>query len=156
MRSALRCGSHDTALLAAIHVRATDPPALRPHGSPGVPTDDEAPHVLRVDPRPGARGVFRDAAVVLTLSHPLDPTSLGPQAVRVLADDSALAGGLALSPDRSIVVWTPRVPLPAVTEHVLEVVGLRDWRGRAVTTYRSGFVAGLHTLDELGRGEGTS
>ena len=156
MRTAPRCGSHDTALLAAIHERATEPPALRPHRGASVPTDDEAPHVLRVDPHPGARGVFRDAAVVLTLSHPLDPRSLGPQAVRILADDLDLAGGLALSPDRSIVVWTPRVPLPAVTEHVLEVVGLRDWRGRAVATYRSGFVAGLHTLDELGRGEGAS
>jgi hypothetical protein len=131
---------------------APDLQALRPHVGGALP-DDDAPRVLRVDPRPGARGVFRDAAVVFTLSHPLDPTSLGPQAVRVLASDAALAGGLALSPDRSIVVWTPQVPLPAVTEHVLEVIGLRDRYGRAVATHRSGFVAGLHTLDELGRGD---
>jgi len=154
VRTSLRCASNDTALLAAIHVRATEAPALRPHGHGGLPDGDETPHVLRVDPRPGARGVFRDAAVVLTLSHPLDPATLDLRAVRVLAADVELAGRLALSPDRSIVVWTPQEPLPALTEHVLEVIGLRDWRGRAVAGYRSGFVAGLHTLDELGRGEG--
>ena len=68
--------------------------------------------------------------------------------------DAVLCGTLALSPDRSIVVWTPREPLPPLTEHLLEVDGLRDARGRAVARYRSGFVAGPHTLDELGRGDG--
>ena len=152
MRTALRCAASDTALLAAIHARSAEPPGgLRPPGGAGPHDDDEGPRVLRVDPPPGARGVFRDAAVVLTLSHPLDPGSLGPHSVRVLARDRCLKGVLSSSPDRCIVVWMPSAPLPAWTEHVLEVIGLCDWRGRSVAAHRSGFVAGPHTLDELGK-----
>ena len=151
MRTALRCAPTETALLAAIHARAADTPGLRPHGGSGPHDEDGDPRVLRVDPPPGARGVFRDAAVVLTLSHPLDPATLGPQSVRVLAHDQSLPGAISWSPDRCIAVWLPAAPLPAHTEHVLEVIGLSDWRGRRVAFHRSGFVAGPYTLDELGQ-----
>jgi hypothetical protein len=150
VRTALRCSGADTALLAAVHARASELPALRAHRAlPGAPGDDDPPRVVRVDPLPGARGVFRDAAVVLALSHPLEPSSLGAHSVRVLARDESLPGALTLSPDGAMVVWTPRRPLPPGVEHVLEVTGLRDRRGRPVATHRSGFVAGHHTLDDL-------
>ena len=97
--------------------------------------------VLRVDPRDGATGVFRDAAVVACLSHAAEVGSVGPETFRVEEDGGGLVPGwLCLSPDRAVVIWTARRLLTPDIEHVVTADGLRDARGQAVVPYSSRFV----------------
>jgi hypothetical protein len=97
--------------------------------------------VLRVDPRDGATGVFRDATVVACLSHAADAASLGPETFRVEEYGGAsVPGWLTLSPDRSMVIWTARRLLRPGVEHVVTADGLRDARGKPIEPYSSRFV----------------
>jgi hypothetical protein len=105
--------------------------------------------VVRVDPVDGAAGVLGDAAVVLTFSHPVEPESLGSRTLRVRDGASAVDGQLALSPDGCVVIWMPQRSLRPGLEHVLEVSGVRDRRGRDVRPHQSTFTVGHHSLDAL-------
>jgi hypothetical protein len=97
--------------------------------------------VLRVDPRDGATGVFRDAAVVACLSHAAEPASVSAQTFRVEETGAgAVPGRVTLSPDRAVVVWTARRLLTPGVEHVVTADGLRDARGRTVAPHSSRFV----------------
>jgi hypothetical protein len=97
--------------------------------------------VIRVDPRDGATGVFRDAPVVACLSHAADASSVGPETFRVEErGGAAVPGRLALSPDRAVVFWTAGRLLTPGIEHVVTADGLRDARGRTVAPYSSRFV----------------
>ena len=95
-----------------------------------VPGDAEAPTVLRVNPEDGAVGVFRDAPVIVSLSHPVDPGSLTPEAVRVETSDGAVVEGrVRPSPDGAVLIWTAARSLTAGTVHFVALRGLRDRRG---------------------------
>jgi hypothetical protein len=149
VRPAVRCGPGDATLLAAIHARSIEAPALRPPGGGlGGPSGDGGPRVVRVDPEDGAMAVFGDAPVVITVSHPVEPSSLGPRTIRLSSREGAVDGGLALSPDARVVIWTPRHRLRA-GEHVVEVSGVRDRRGRDVAPHRSVFTVAHPSLDDL-------
>jgi hypothetical protein len=133
-----------------VKAAATELPGLRPHGGGGFSGSwGDGPWVVRVDPAAGAAGVLGDAPVVMTLSHPLDPASLTSRAVRVWERLFPVRAHLALSPDGCVVIWIPERPLQPGREHVLEVRGLRDLRGREVRPHRSAFTVGHGTLDEL-------
>ncbi|HET8646814.1 MAG TPA: Ig-like domain-containing protein, partial [Vicinamibacteria bacterium] len=126
---------------------ALETPSLRPHGLLPGSFDEGGPRVIRIDPADGAEGVFGDAPVVITLSHAADATTLGPRSVRVCAGDE-IDGRLALSPDGRVVIWTAQQPLQA-REHVVEVSGLRDRRGRDVRPHRSTFTVAYESLSAL-------
>ncbi|HVR69583.1 MAG TPA: Ig-like domain-containing protein [Vicinamibacteria bacterium] len=97
--------------------------------------------VVRVDPRDGATGVFRDAPVVACLSHAADVSSVGPETFRVEEQGGdAVPGRLRLSPDRAVVIWTAHRLLTPGIEHVVTADGLRDARGGRVAPYSSRFV----------------
>lgn len=99
------------------------------------------PLVLRVHPRDGATGVFRDITVVACLSHAADVASVGPETFRVEEPGGVpVPGEIALSPCRAVVFWTARRLLTPGVEHVVTAAGLRDARGLALTTYSSRFV----------------
>jgi hypothetical protein len=149
MSAALRCGTGDARLLAAIHARSIDALSLRPPGGGlGGPGGEGGPRVVRVDPEDGTPAVFGDAPVVVTFSHAVEPATIGPRSVRLSASQQAVDGRLALSPDARVVIWTPVRPL-APGQHVVEVSGVRDRRGRDVRPHRSVFTVAHSSLDEL-------
>lgn len=99
------------------------------------------PLVLRVDPRDGATGVFRDAPVVACLSHAADATSVSPATFRVEEEGGGIVPGhVALSPDRAVLIFTAGRLLRAGVEHVVKADGLRDARGMLVRPHSSRFV----------------
>lgn len=99
------------------------------------------PIVLRIHPRDGATGVFRDATVVACLSHAADVTSVGPDSFRVEEEGGhRVPGRLSLSPDRALVIWTAGRLLTPGVEHVVTAEGLRDARGLPLGAYTSRFV----------------
>lgn len=106
----------------------------------GGPPDEGPTVVVRVDPRHGSSGVFRDAPVVVSLSHPVEPGSLTSDTVRVEAAGSAVPGRLHMSPDGAVVIWVASIPLQAGVEHRVQAMGLRDWRGLPVEPHESSFV----------------
>jgi len=113
-----------------------------PTGRIGVrpDADDSAARVLRVDPRDGAAGVYRDAPVVIRLSHPADPESLSSETVFVQDPEGSLPGSLERSPDGQVVIWRGQRPFVPGVLHFVVASGLRDRRGRGVPKHVSRFV----------------
>jgi hypothetical protein len=111
-------------------------------GRPGLRNepDDSAARVLRVDPTDGAAGVFRDAPIVLRLSHPADLASLSGETVMVQDPEGTLAGSLGHSPDAQVLYWRGARPFVPGVLHFIVACGLRDDRGRSVTKHVSRFV----------------
>jgi hypothetical protein len=99
------------------------------------------PLVLRIHPRDGATGVFRDATIVACLSHAADVASVSADTFRVLEPGGvAVPGRLSLSADRSLVIWTAGRLLTPGVEHVVRAEGLRDARGLPLRPCVSRFV----------------
>ena len=96
--------------------------------------------VLRVEPRDGATGVFRDTPIVASLSHPLEPSSVTVEAFAVFDEEGLVPGRSALSADGRCVVWRAERLLAPGAAHRVTVTGLRDVRGRTMAPHRSGFV----------------
>jgi hypothetical protein len=125
--------------------------ALLPDGVPAAlqwrgalraePAGDEPTRVLRVDPRDGAAGVFRDSPVVLRLSRPADPESLAPATLRVEGPLGAVPGRVGLSPDGECLIWTGERLFAADSLHFVVLRGLLDDRGREVAHHVSRFVS---------------
>ena len=107
---------------------------------PWLAVADDPVRVLRVEPRDGATGVFRDTPIVATLSHPLQPSSVTCEAFAVEDEDGAVPGLLALSADGRCVVWRASRLLVPGAAHRVTVAGLRDVRGRTMALHRSGFL----------------
>jgi hypothetical protein len=101
---------------------------------------DDPVRVLRVEPRDGATGVFRDTPIVASLSHPMQPSSVTAEAFAVEDENGVVPGRSGLSPDGRCVVWRPERLLAAGVLHHVTVSGLRDTRGRMMAPHRSGFV----------------
>lgn len=106
----------------------------------GGPPDEGGASVVRVDPRDGSTGVFRDAPVVVRLSHATGERSLTPGAFRVEDPEGALPGRVALSPDGLVLVWHGERAMVAGVPHFVVVSGLRDLRGREFAPHLSRFV----------------
>ena len=107
--------------------------------------------VVRVEPPDGSSGVLRDAPVLARISHRLDARTLSPESVRIVDAFGPIAMRIELSRDGFVLICRPERPLEAGVEHRLELVGLRDWRGREVLAHESRFVPGglgLHDLEE--------
>ena len=99
------------------------------------------PLVLRIHPRDGATGVFRDATVVACLSHAADAATVGPDTFHVQEQGGhTVPGRVSLSSDRALVIWTAGRLLTPGVEHVVTADGLRDVRGLPLGAYTSRFV----------------
>jgi Big-like domain-containing protein len=111
-------------------------------------TDDPV-RVLRVEPKDGATGVFRDTPIVASLSHALQPSSVTAEAFAVEDEDGAVPGRSALSADGRCVVWRAERLLVPGAAHRVTVAGLRDLRGRPMVPHRSAFVPCGLTFGDL-------
>lgn len=116
----------------------------------GAAADEGDPVVLRVNPEDGAVGVFRDAPVIVSLSHPVDPASLAPDALRVeTSDGRPVPGAVAASPDGAVLIWTAASYLVPGLVHFVALHGLRDRRGLLVGQHVTRFVPCDLTLADL-------
>jgi hypothetical protein len=107
--------------------------------------------VVRVEPPDGASGILRDAPVLARVSHRLDSRTLSADSVRIVGHAGPVSMRLELSRDGFVLICRPDLPLEGGVEHRLEIVGLRDARGREVMAHESRFVPGglgLHDLEE--------
>jgi Bacterial Ig-like domain len=108
------------------------------------------PSVLRVNPEDGAVGVFRDAPVIVSLSHPVEPRSLTPEALRVEASDGVVVEGrVTASPDGAVLIWTAAGGLTPGAVHFVATRGLRDRRGLEFKPHVTRFVPCDLTLTDL-------
>jgi hypothetical protein len=115
------------------------------------PQDLQDVCVVRVEPPDGSSGVLRDAPVLARVSHRVDARSLSADSVRIWGHAGLVSMRRELRRDGYVLICRPDRPLEAGVEHRLEVVGLRDSRGREVLAHESRFVPGglgLHDLEE--------
>ncbi|HET9317215.1 MAG TPA: Ig-like domain-containing protein [Vicinamibacteria bacterium] len=123
---------------------------LRPAGGTPPPGGDGEPLVLRVDPADGASGVFRDTPVIVSLSQPADAATVSRDSFRVEAAGRAeVEGGVRLSPDGSVLIWTASRPLAPGVVHFVAIRGVCDRRGVPVKAHVSRFVPCDIALSDL-------
>jgi len=108
--------------------------------TPGDPDEDQPTRVLRVDPRDGAMGVFRDTPVVVRLSYPAHPESLSATTFHVEGPRGAVPGRVSMSPDGQCLIWTGERLFAPDALHFVVVRGLVDRRGRDVEPHVSRFL----------------
>jgi hypothetical protein len=115
-----------------------------------APAEAQGPTVLRVNPEDGAVGVFRDAPVIVSLSHPVDLDSLTPDALRVETSDGTVVDGrVDPSPDGAVLIWTAASVLTPGAVHFVALRGLRDRRGIELGAHVTRFVPCDLTLADL-------
>jgi hypothetical protein len=107
---------------------------------PAPARPDDPVRVVRVEPKDGATGVFRDTPVVASLSHALQPESVTSDTFAVEDGEGPVPGRPALSADGRCVVWRAERLLVPGTAHRVTVAGLRDMRGRTISPHESEFV----------------
>jgi hypothetical protein len=123
---------------------------LRPGAGAPPPFDDGEPLVLRVDPADGASGVFRDTPVIVSLSQPADEATVSRDSFRVEAGGrTEVEGGIRLSPDGAVLIWTAARPLAPGVVHFVAIRGVRDRRGVPVRAHVSRFVPCDIALSDL-------
>ena len=66
-------------------------------------------------PAPGSSGVSVNSSITVTLSEPVDPLSVVPDAFVVFAQQVRLAGSIGISANGSTLTFTPQSPLPPST-----------------------------------------
>ena len=127
--------------------------ALRAHQRVGLArlgtAAPDAAWVIRTSPEDGAVFVLRDTPVLIRLSHPVDPATLGPFTVRVVDADGDVPAEIAWAADGLLVIWRARRLLSPGVEHVLIASGLKDRHGREVSRHWSRFVPCGLSRDDL-------
>lgn len=124
--------------------------SLRQATAAPPPADEGEPLVLRVDPADGASGVFRDTPVIVSLSQPADAATVSRESFRVEAGGRALVdGGIRLSPDGCVLIWTSTRPLAPGVVHFVAIQGVCDRRGVPVRAHVSRFVPCDLALSDL-------
>jgi hypothetical protein len=88
--------------------------------------DTTSPEVVSLVPEDGAEDVDRGTAILITLSEPVDPTSVGA-ALAVVGPDGAIPGELRVEDD--VVTFMPDAPLLLLGEYTINLKGVADWSG---------------------------
>jgi hypothetical protein len=114
-----------------------------------VGVDTEAPTVLAVSPPDGASNVPVNARVVVRLSEPINPLSVGNTAVMLSQGGTPIAGNTVLSGET--LFFTPASALATSTLYNLNVSGFSDVVGNQVVPFSSSFTTSASaTADTTG------
>jgi hypothetical protein len=105
--------------------------------------------VRRVDPVDGSTGIFRDASIVLHVSHRLDESSLDASAFGVWDLEGPVPGTFTLAGCGDVLVWTGTRPLRADVVHVVVARGLRAADGHEIPEHCSRFVPCALAFEDL-------
>ncbi|MCA1614546.1 MAG: Ig-like domain-containing protein [Acidobacteria bacterium] len=113
--------------------------------------DTTAPTVTAVNPPNGATGVPVNARVIVRLSEPVSPVSLGANALTLTQGGAAVAGTVALSSDRTTLTFTPQNALAVSTAYAVGVAGFTDQAGNPVAAFNSTFTTGASNAADTTR-----
>ncbi len=101
------------------------------------------PAIAQIFPADGATGTPINGVVVVRFTEPLQGASVVAGTVRLLRQNTALAGTVTLSGDGLSVTFTPTLELNPLTLHMVQIEGLKDLAGnRMVGTFTSTFTTG--------------
>jgi hypothetical protein len=105
------------------------------------------PQVVAANPQNGDTGVAVNAHVVVALSEPVEPLSVGSSAIALAAGGASVPGSIALSSDRTKLTFTP-ASLAANTAYTVTVAGFTDQAGNLVTPFTDTFTTGASTAPD--------
>ncbi|MDQ2695336.1 MAG: Ig-like domain-containing protein, partial [Pseudomonadota bacterium] len=100
--------------------------------------DAQGPQVVAVSPPDGGTNVAVNAPVVVRLSEPVSALSTA-NAIVLTNGGGPVPGNVSLSADRMVLTFTPSALLAPSTAYSVQVAGLTDVAGNAMTAFASGF-----------------
>ena len=106
-------------------------------------TDTAPPQVLLITPSNGASAVGLNAAVVLTFSKSLNPSTINTSTFALLAGGSRLNINISHSADNSVVTLSAGTLPPLSTVTVIATSGVRDLSGNALPMFQSQFTTAV-------------
>ena len=105
-----------------------------------TPPDASPPSVTGVFPGDGAVDVSRSTTVVVSMTEPVDPSTVTPLSVSLSSAGIKVEGKLSLSSDGRLVTFDPVAALAADTSFAIEVTGaLRDRAGNGAIPFGATF-----------------
>ncbi|HEV2990986.1 MAG TPA: Ig-like domain-containing protein [Candidatus Angelobacter sp.] len=114
----------------------------------GTGVQAAGPQVVAVSPQNGSSGVPVNAHVVVALNEPVEPLSVGANAIAVSSGGGTVAGVIGVSNDRKILTFTPSSLLAASTTYSVVVGGFADAAGNPATSFTSSFVTSISTTPD--------
>src|SRR6185437_12895124 len=108
----------------------------------GVGSQGAGPSVVAVSPANNSTGVQANAKVMVQLNEPVEPLSVGSNAIVVSAGGTPVTGTISLSTDRTVLTFTPSSLLAVSTAYTVTVSGFEDVSGNAVALFSSSFTTG--------------
>ena len=111
----------------------------------GGVTDTSAPAVVSIAPANAAGDVPVNALVQMVMNEPIDPTSIGNSTVQLTP---GVGGTVALLGDRVTIRFTPSTPLSPSLSYSVNVAGVRDLSGNAMTPFVSTFTTSSSTTPD--------
>ncbi|MGO9275173.1 MAG: Ig-like domain-containing protein [Terriglobia bacterium] len=100
------------------------------------------PAVVAVSPPSGASGAPVNAWVVVQLSGPINPISVGNNAITVSGGGGNVAGAITVSTDLTTLTFKPTNLLTASTTYTVGVSGFTDLAGNTVAPFTGSFGTG--------------
>jgi hypothetical protein len=100
--------------------------------------DTTPPHVTSVTPVNGSTNVGRSQTVVLTFSKSINPSTVSPYSIELLAGDAPISVYPQLSADNRTVTFITTLP-PASTISVAATAALADFSGNSLVPFLSQF-----------------
>jgi hypothetical protein len=117
--------------------------------NPGATTNTTPPTVLSVGPPNGSTGAGVNASIILTFSSAIDPLSVNASTVQITGGSQTVVPSSmnfgrynVLPPFFDYVSITPQAPLPPSTTMTINLSGITDPEGNAITPQTTTFKTG--------------
>jgi RHS repeat-associated protein len=106
----------------------------------GMNTDTTPPTVTMISPPNGEAAVPVNTRVEVVVSAPLNPGSIGSNAITVSAEGTQVAGTVSLSSNRTILSFVPTSLLAVNTTYSVNVGGVTDEAGNLLLPFTASFM----------------